>query len=923
MKPTPRLLNALQGHTTGRHRATLLFPVLLAIGAVIAGLLAYVVPVDDTIRVGWLGDQVFLPRGEGQRADDIAAGRWYGDEPTEGSMYGRSRWTRPQAQIAFPGLGAGQPVTVTIHAKGWPADTLNTATRQPDLIASTGDATVGRATLTPDWQTYSFTFTPESANPTLLLRTSDVLTGTQTYPTDRRPKGMRVDLLTVSAGGPMRPAALPVLALVALSLGGYGTARRWWHTAAATAVGALLLLGGALALATARLWAAPLLPWVAIAALLIFAIAHVRTLAQVGRTVLARYATADILGVSVACVIVLVGLVATQALIRRAGALYGLAATLTVLAALVIGRRWWALLADATDELLRSRWAWALLAGFLAGWFAFLWAVIRQMPYVGHADYADNAVVARNLLAGRGWVVDYVTQFYHLNPGGSVTRPQETWPILQPVWMALSFAMFGVADWSAKVPNLIFLLLLGVGIFTVGGRLWDRRVGMVAAVLLLVNYLFFRFAIYTTTDLAFVVFSFAAIWLIWRMGAAPRPGIALVLAAGLLTGLMMFQKPSGALIAFGMGLWLLWARWNDAAGSRWQRVRAAVQPAAIWTLTALVVLSPYLIRNYAVFGKLFYSTESYDAWVLSYTDWEDIYKVYTPEQGLSETDGLPERSWVLRWGFDRTLHKLATQVIAVRNYLLPPWNDQARPLTDPLGQLKPLLFAVGAWLSLAGMVQTLHRRPRLIGLLLLAFGPFTIFLITYWHADEERYFVMVMPWLALLAAAALWGLYDVAARFGRGRWAFPALMIVTAAVVTAIQPSQMDITNKITREPGLYAQDIEAYEWLRANTPTDTVVMTRLPWQANWHSERPALMIPNTASADTMRTIAQYYNARFLMRDVLNNPSPQAIAVINELIDDGTLKLVHTTSGQQAFDAGGRTVTLQTRIYQFTTEGDR
>src|SRR5262249_47416796 len=136
------------------------------------------------------------------------------------------------------------------------------------------------------------------------------------------------------------------------------------------------------------------------------------------------------------------------------------------------------------------------------------------LPYVGHADYADNAVVARNLVAGRGWVVDYITQFYTLYP--SVTHPQETWPLLQPLWIAPFFALLGAESWVAKIPNLIFISLLGVLVYAAGARLWDRRVGLTAAVVVLTSHLFFKLVIYSTTDLAFVVFSFGAIYLLYR-----------------------------------------------------------------------------------------------------------------------------------------------------------------------------------------------------------------------------------------------------------------------------------------------------------------------------------------------------------------------------------------------------------------------
>ncbi len=318
-------------------------------------------------------------------------------------------------------------------------------------------------------------------------------------------------------------------------------------------------------------------------------------------------------------------------------------------------------------------------------------------------------MVARNLVAGRGWVVDYVTQFYKLYSG--VTRAQETWPLLQPVWIAPFFALLGAEAWVAKIPNLIFMSVLGLLVYAAGARLWDRRVGLTAAVVVLTSHLFFKLVLYTTTDLAFVVFSFGAIYLLYRATTDDRRPTTddrrpttnagsrflvlgswfSVLGSGLLTGLMLLQKPgSGVIMAGGMGLWFLAQQWrryraNGHRGAAGQEPIAPVlnssfsilhllAPVAVWSALALLILSPYVVRSLQLFGTPFYSTESRDAWVQAYTnDWE-IYKVYTPDADLGETGGLPDATWVLRWGFDKTLRKIDDQLVATRDYLLPPWS---------------------------------------------------------------------------------------------------------------------------------------------------------------------------------------------------------------------------------------------------------
>jgi hypothetical protein len=318
---------------------------------------------------------------------------------------------------------------------------------------------------------------------------------------------------------------------------------------------------------------------------------------------------------------------------------------------------------------------------------------------------------------------------------------------------------------------------------------------------------------------------------------------------------------------------------------------------AAWGAVALLLLAPLLARNLATFGRLYYSTEGHDAWVLGYTDWDNIYGIYAPELG---GPGAPDRSWLLRWGFDRTIAKVGAQAEAVRDYLAPGWQGLPEALAPAAGRADKdtrLLFDVGAWLALIGACGLLGARPRLAGLLLAAYLPYVLFLVLYWHADEERYFVTAMPWLALLAAYALWRSYDRVAAIGDGRWAPLGLAMAAVAVVLIVQPSWPKIAEKVRGEPQLYAADLDAYAWLRSSTPAGSVMMTRNPWQLNWHAERPAVMIPFTTDEQALLRLARHYRARYLVLDSLQRPDPQVRELIARMLEDprlGFREVYHT-----------------------------
>lgn len=912
--------------------------VLLLIAlALLTGTLAYQAPPTASIPVGWLGDQFFLPASEGQSRADT--GSWYGDELTPDAATGRSRWTRQTASVVLPGMGASGDIELTMRMQGWPDDVL-AKERQPQVTVVANGTPVGTFSPSTRWQQFRLIIPAalqRGGDLRLELRASDTFTSTQRH-ADMRPKGVRVANISLEGNAPgafVMPEPLPLLWL---ALGGVlmflVLLRLSRQPTGPLMVAVLLICGLAMALSVVRAWTVALLPWMTVllfAALLVaMSPALVRRWVQLGR----RYTRGRALGyglvaAALAWLFYVAARFALTVPLPGADTLHGslldvgiLGMTLASAAALVVvyGRAGLPRACQALVDLLASRWGGLVaLVLFMALWVGYEASVIASMPWVGHADYADNAVVARNLVHGRGAVVDYVTQFYKLYPG--ITHPQETWPLLQPVWIAMAFMLFGISNWAAKIPNLVFITLLALLIYRAGARLWDRRVGLVAAILVLTSQFFFYLVMYTTTDLAFTLFAFGAVYSLYqaiaggRRTVAPEQSAAIkeqtwhlpqplsrsaaqplasVILSAILTGLLLLQKPgSGVLIAFGMALWFAGHTLYQARRARARQLPlfAAAQQVALivlWGVVALAILAPYLVRNVQLFDKPFYSTESYDAWVLGYGDWEDIYKVYTPEAGLSETGGTPNRSWLLRWGFDRTLAKLDTQVTAVRNYLLPPWDDMPLHLSDVFSG-GGLLYGAGAWLALVGFMAALRTRRALIMLLLAAFVPYTLFLITYWHANEQRYFVVLMPWLALLAAYALWRGYDHLARADRGSWAPLGLALVLAAIFATVQPSWSRIADKVETEPRLLAADLQAYTWIRDNTPPDTVVMTRVPWQFNWAAGRPALMMPFTLNRETFFKLARYYNARYLVFDVAQRPDPRLQQFLEQLVNDPAL----------------------------------
>ena len=979
-----------------------MLPVLWAL---IAGALAYQLPFQTRIDVGSLGDQFFFQSSEAQGQLQNDLGRWHVDQLDQP---GRSRWSRIRGAITLPGVGQGRDLKVTFFAAGWPADTVRQEPQQPTVTVLAGQEAVDTFTPTAD-AIAPFSVTVPAAlqsgpNIDLTLRSSDTFTNTATY-ADARDKGIRLDAIEVAASGwGVRPdwsvvgglGLATALAMAAtLTVGAAPASARRRRLALLLGLGVATL--GVTLLALWRIWLAALLPATLIALVALLAVLNWRWLIELARGVLWRLRGSNALTwslvavVAVSCAYLLALIVVPQitapvtaapvfdqagmdrvaALLTRLSFYSG--GILAVLVGVTLLPHW---VLALRQRLLVTRLAPALLLVFAVIWLGYEAWLIGRLPFVGHADYADNAVVARNLLRGRGWVVDYVSQFYEFAPNGSVTRPQETWPLLQPLLMLPAMLLLGPTPFAARLINIVLLAVLTVLIYQIGARLWDRRVGLIGAVLTLMNLLFFRLAIYATSDLALVVWSMAAFWLVFQGIKEPRtknleprertreqgnkgtktpkghpeqrtrgskPGNWSVSAwldstssvlgssfwvlrsrwlwAGIFTGLMILQKPSSAIFAVGAGLWVLAvfeARRRAAGVPFGQALRSWLRPLLVWTAVTVLVVSPYLVRNQLVFNKPFFSTESYDAWILFFRGtsrdaWEDIYKLYDPKFGGA---GTPDRSWILRWGFDRTLGKLAEQA-----------RDAWKFFAPPRGELLGLGTAdennrgiVATWLMLLGLLVLRRRQRLMIGLVASALIPYTIFLILYWHTfDEPRYFVPFVPWMTLVAAWGACWLFDRIASLWQGRLAGLGGLVVSLALVAAIVPHWSAIDKFLDPGSGrhwgrVWDANLEAYDWLRDNTPADAVIMTRVPWQLNYHADRPAVMIPNGDMRQILQ-VAQHYGADYLLLKGTSTSQPERPGGALKPLVDGTAlpgwELVHEVP--ETFEGGSGAV----QIYRF------
>ena len=863
--------------------------VLIATAILLTGA-AYQVRLPAYVDIGALGDRAYL------WASPLSADTGFnGDEylAEEGLNY---RWTKQASWVRFPDLAWNGPLRVNLHVRGARPSQMQVPSADPSgppVSVKVNGAPVGRFEASTEWAIYTFDLSEYPGHSPDL----EVLLETPAFsaPEDKRTLGVQWDWVRVD---PLPGGTFPVLppwpqlllwsGSVALL---YAGLRRWlrrWAFWAALTPAVLIPLG----LAVIRTALTPYAWWALCAAGALFLLARADLILRGLRQWLRRGRSLAFFGTVVGvAVVVIVGYVRwaletapTLAPTPDAALLVIFIGAAVLYAVLTLDRplrRFFAWL----DLQLQRPWLPAvLLALILAGVTIHEFNVIHDMQFIGHADYADNAVVARNLLAGRGFTVDYVTQFYQ--PYDSPSHPQETWPLLQPILIAPFFRFLGDSAFAAKLPNLVLQLALALLVYTIGTNLFDRRVGLVAATVTVLNKFIFRLIIFPTSDLAFTLFALLALTQYFRASEKERLGqfrLGHYIWAGAWAGLMMLAKPNGALyVAVALLVDLFW-RWREY---RWRHCWRAW---LAFGIPAALLFAPWVLRNLVLFGAPVHSTERFDAWILKYQNWEEIYGVYFGD--------VPNRSWLLRYGFDRVTEAVGTEFRKWWQYL----SVDSNALVTLGGSV---LALVGLFVLRSKGSPDRGRAPmRLFSMVVAIFLLFGIFICTYWHV-EERYFVPFIPWLALLAARGLWWVHDTLAyrRDLEGRpapsgFGWLGLVLVIIICVQMTTPFAQESAAKMELDLNKRAE-LRAYAWLAENSQPDDIVMTRVPWQLTYYTERRSVMIPQDG-ADDAAGIADLYGVDYLFMD--GDARGKRAALEQALHGDGPWEQVYNEEGIQIY----------------------
>ena len=452
-----------------------------------------------------------------------------------------------------------------------------------------------------------------------------------------------------------------------------------------------------------------------------------------------------------------------------------------------------------------------LLGGALVARVAAAWLV----PSAPYTDSAYYTLVAERLADGHGFTIPVLYSF--LEVGGALPSdpalPVDSnghWMPLTSIVSAGSMALFG-ADWRAGQVPTVLLSVAWVGMtHLVTWDLWKvRSHALVAGILAIFAGPLLVMIPLVDSFAVFGVLGSLALWASMRAVHSERWPWWLVLSGGLI-GLATLSRVDGLFLAVAPAVaW--WTRMRSVG------LATALGIGAAAALACLVVMAPWLARNFAVYGTLLPSAGGHTLWITSYNEQFSIGHEVSLASYLAAGPGLIVGSKVA------ALAELAGRTIAIT------------------GGVFAIFFVAGSWM--------LRRRPEARPFLaywvvmFLAMG-----LLFTFHAPKGAFVHSAPAWLPMAFAIAVGSVAPVSTAMGRA-WPFlrrpqTHRFLTGAALVAAIILSLAASATLLLSWRTSNDRLAEAAEFLSANALADDVVMFADPARLHLLMGHPGVSAP-------------------------------------------------------------------------------
>lgn len=217
------------------------------------------------------------------------------------------------------------------------------------------------------------------------------------------------------------------------------------------------------------------------------------------------------------------------------------------------------------------------LAVALSVFFAKL-AYVSFFPHVTTWEYED---IANNILAGNGFSYKWYGTWYNSFGG----------PLFSCFCAAL-YAIFGHHQMVILVAQGCFSVIITLGCYDIGRRLFSPRVGFLAALLAALSPGIFYYDTHNLHSLSFDT-SLAILGVLIVLILKDDCSFSMLILAGVLHGLSLLERSTQVVLVFLVFI-VLWQTQNR---------KKYIQSMAAYCIAMAVVMAPWVVRNFLIYQK--------------------------------------------------------------------------------------------------------------------------------------------------------------------------------------------------------------------------------------------------------------------------------------------------------------------------------
>lgn len=356
-----------------------------------------------------------------------------------------------------------------------------------------------------------------------------------------------------------------------------------------------------------------------------------------------------------------------------------------------------------------------LLFLFAANFILRIFLMLRTSELFLAHDATDYIGIARNLFFGEGLVSRVV---FFLGIGSlpeAIPYSISLCPPLFPILIFLSFKIFGISFFSAGIVNVLLGSLLPILLYIIVWQITkSKKTALLAAVLLSVSRILIGWSTQILTEIPYTFFVLLSFVFLTKKNKCWNLGLT-----GLFLGLAFLVRYQ-AIVLLGPVICLYLFLKSG--------FKKSLPQIFLVGLVALVIVSPWLIRNYQVFGTPFYIQNATVGGYQEFNTWSRNIGEYKSFSTAAKEDFVG----VVRSVFYKFSVALISTPIKI------------------MGGLFVFIFAIyGLWNTFKNQRKKYLSLYTYIGLYYLFFS------LTKPHS---RYFYVLIPFFILFAAIGFWAL---------------------------------------------------------------------------------------------------------------------------------------------------------------------